>query len=310
MKIEDIPIPAPKIVDENNIDLEKWRREVPINYYELARFLTISNHPLVKNEVFKTIYQAVQLHIPETLYKYISLSGKTGSDEKRFDALLKNRLFLSEVSSFNDPFDCKAYHYDPKALMKYEELKPHNGKIIDDFSSMLRVVSLTSNGVQSLPMWAHYANNHAGFCVSYDMTDRDNLFLKSCTFPVFYTDDRLDITSVMDSFVSSVNTEIKVQSAAGKKEILIDDFSIVFLASLLCNVKQSSWSYENEYRCTEGATAPGIPFVDAKAKEIFVGLHCKEEHVKRLREIGGVLGIPVYKMAFNECSAGYQLSVE
>ncbi len=310
MKIEDIPIPAPKIVDENNIDLEKWRREVPINYYELARFLTISNHPLVKNEVFKTIYQAVQLHIPETLYKYISLSGKTGSDEKRFDALLKNRLFLSEVSSFNDPFDCKAYYYDPKALMKYEELKPHNGKIIDDFSSMLRVVSLTSNGVQSLPMWAHYANNHAGFCVSYDMTDRDNLFLKSCTFPVFYTDDRLDITSVMDSFVSSVNTEIKVQSAAGKKEILIDDFSIVFLASLLCNVKQSSWSYENEYRCTEGATAPGIPFVDAKAKEIFVGLHCKEEHVKRLREIGGVLGIPVYKMAFNECSAGYQLSVE
>lgn len=310
MKIEDIPIPAPKIVDENNIDLEKWRREVPINYYELARFLTISNHPLVKNEVFKTIYQAVQLHIPETLYKYISLSGKTGSDEKRFDALLKNRLFLSEVSSFNDPFDCKAYYYDPKALMKYEELKPHNGKIIDDFSSMLRVVSLTSNGVQSLPMWAHYANNHAGFCVSYDMTDRDNLFLKSCTFPVFYTDDRLDITSVMDSFVSSVKTEIKVQSAAGKKEILIDDFSIVFLASLLCNVKQSSWSYENEYRCTEGATAPGIPFVDAKAKEIFVGLHCKEEHVKRLREIGGVLGIPVYKMAFNECSAGYQLSVE
>ena len=310
MKIEDIPIPAPKIVDENNIDLEKWRREVPINYYELARFLTISNHPLVKNEVFKTIYQAVQLHIPETLYKYISLSGKTGSDEKRFDALLKNRLFLSEVSSFNDPFDCKAYYYDPKALMKYEELKPHNGKIIDDFSSMLRVVSLTSNGVQSLPMWAHYANDHAGFWVSYDMTDRDNLFLKSCTFPVFYTDDRLDITSVMDSFVSSVNTEIKVQSAAGKKEILIDDFSIVFLASLLCNVKQSSWSYENEYRCTEGATAPGIPFVDAKAKEIFVGLHCKEEHVKRLREIGGVLGIPVYKMAFNECSAGYQLSVE
>lgn len=310
MKIEDILIPAPKIVDENNFDLEEWRREVPINYFELARFLTISNHPIVKNEVFKTIYQAVQLHIPGTLYKYISLSGKTDSDEKRFDALLKNRLFLSAVSSFNDPFDCKAYYYDPRALMKYEELKSHNGKIIDDFSSMLRVVSLTSNGVQSLPMWAHYANNHAGFCVSYDMTDRDNLFLKSCTFPVFYTDERLDITSVMDSFISTVKAELKAQSAAGKKEILIDDLSVVFLACLLCNVKQSSWSYENEYRCSEGATAPGIPFVAAKAKEIYVGLHCKEEHIKRLREIGEVLEIPVYKMAFDECSEGYQLSVE
>ena len=311
MKIEEVPISPPKkAINEKDFDLETWRKEVPIDYYVMARLLTASDHPVVRTELFKTVYQAVQLHIPNTLYKYISLTGSTTSDEKRFDALLKNRLFLSEVTSLNDPFDCKAYYYDPSALMKYEELKHCNGKLIDDFSSLLRVSSLTANGVQSLPMWAHYANNHAGFCVSFDMTAKDNLALKSCTFPVFYTDDRLDITSVMDSFVSSVKTEIKVQSAAGKKEILIDDFSIVFLASLLCNVKQSSWSYENEYRCTEGATAPGIPFVDAKAKEIFVGLHCKEEHVKRLREIGGVLGIPVYKMAFNECSAGYQLSVE
>ncbi len=310
MKIEDIPIPAPKIVDENNFDLEEWRREVPINYFELARFLTISNHPIVKNEVFKTIYQAVQLHIPGTLYKYISLSGKTDSDEKRFDALLKNRLFLSAVSSFNDPFDCKAYYYDPRALMKYEELKSHNGKIIDDFSSMLRVVSLTSNGVQSLPMWAHYANNHAGFCVSYDMTDRDNLSLKSCTFPVFYTDDRLDITSVMDSFISTVKAEVKVQSAAGKKDILIDDFSVVFLTSLLCNVKQSSWSYENEYRCTEGATAPGIPFVDAKAKEIYIGYKCSEDNARRFCEIGKSLNIPVFQMKFEEMSDDYWLSMK
>lgn len=310
MKIEEVSIPAPTKVDKKNFDLEKWRREVPINYYVLARLLTSSNHPIVKNEGFKTIYQAVQLHIPGTLYKYISLSNRADSDEKRFDALLKNRLFLSEVSSFNDPFDCKAYYYDPSALLKYEELRPHNGKIIDDFSSMLRVVSLTSNGVQSFPMWAHYANNHAGFCVSYDMTDRDNLSLKSCTFPVFYADDRLDITSVMDSFLGTVKTEIEVQSAAGKNEVLIDDISVVFLASLLCNVKHSSWSYENEYRCTEGATAPGIPFVDAKSKEIYIGYKCSDNNIRRLCEIGKTLNIPVFQMQFDEMSDDYRLSVK
>ena len=311
MKIEAVPIPPlKKVISEKDFDLETWRKEVPIDYYVMARLLTVSDHPVVRTELFKTVYQAVQLHIPNTLYKYISLADSTTSNEKRFDALAKNRLFLSEVTSLNDPFDCKAYYYDPNALLKYEELKPHNGRIINDFSSMFRVASLTANGVQSLPMWAHYANNHAGFCVSYDMTDRENLSLKSCSFPVFYTDDRLDITSVMDSFISTVKTEIKAQSAAGKKEIRIDDFSVAFLASLLCNVKHSSWSYENEYRCTEGATAPGIPFIDAKAKKIYVGLHCKDEHIKRLREIGRALGIPVYKMTFDECSEGYQLSVK
>ena len=310
MKIEDIPFPLPKVVDEKNFDIEKWRKETPVDYFLAARLVISSDNPAVQAEVFKSIFQIAQLHIPSVLYKYISLPDNAEKKRKRFDALLKSRLFLSKVNSFNDPFDCKAYYYDPKALAKHDPLKPYGGRLIEDFSSHVRVASLTANGVQSLPMWAHYANNHTEFCVSYDMTDKDNLRLKSCTFPVYYTDDRLDITSIMDSFVTKVRREISTQSAAGKKEILIDDLSIVFLSSLLCNVKQSSWSYENEYRCTEGATAPGIPFVGAKAKEIFVGLHCREEDIKRLREIGEELGVPVYKMAFDECSAEYQLFVE
>lgn len=309
MKIEDVPIPQPKtVIDENNFDIEKWRKEVPINYYVMARLLTIPDHPIVRTELFKTVYQAVQLHIPDTLYKYVSLTGNTTSDEKRFDALLKNRLFLSEVTSLNDPFDCKAYYYKPSDLMKHEELKHCNGKLINDFSSLLRVVSFTANGVQSLPMWAHYANNHAGFCLSYDMNDGDNSSLRSCTFPVYYTNDRLDITNVLDCFIKMLKAELHSQSAAGRKEILIDDFIVVFLESLLCNVKQSSWSYENEYRCTEGATAPGMPFVDAKAKEIYIGMKCKEAHVKRLQEIGRALNIPVFQMGFNELTDNYRLT--
>lgn len=310
MKIEDIPIPQPKNdVDEKNFDLEKWRKDVPINYYETARLLTAFDQPILNSMVFNTIYQIIQLHIPDTLYKYIPLKDNPTSNEKRFNALLKNRLFLSKIDSFNDPFDCKAYYYNPRTLMKYVQLKPYNGKLVDDFSAMVRAVSLSANGVQSLPMWAHYANNHAGFCVSYDMTDRENSSLKSCTFPVFYTNDRLDITSLMDSFVRKTLMEIKAQSEEGKKEILIDDFTMAFLSSLLCNVKHSSWSYESEYRCTKGATAPGIPFVEAKAKEIYIGFHCEEDNARRIYEIGKTLNIPVFQMGFDEISDDYQLSV-
>jgi len=309
MKIEEIHISTPdKTIDAQDFDIEKWRREMPIDYYKLAKLLICAEHPLVKAELFRTIYQAIQLHIPDTLYKYVSLSAKESSNEKRFDSLLKRRLYLAEVSTLNDPFDCKAYYYNADALTKYDALKPYNGRIIDDFSSLLRVVSLTANGVQSLPMWAHYANNHEGFCVSYDMTDKCNNLLRSCTFPVFYTNDRIDITSVMDSFVMILQNELKTQSAAGKKEILIDDLTVVLLASLLCNVKQRSWSYENEYRCTEGATAPGLPYVYAKAKGIYIGMKCKEDHAKRLQEIGKTMNIPVFKMEFEEMSENYSLS--
>lgn len=58
--------------------------------------------------------------------------------------------------------------------MKLEDvsrLKNHKGRLIDDFTSFVRGTCFTLNGVQSMPMWAHYANNHKGFCVSYNVKE-------------------------------------------------------------------------------------------------------------------------------------------
>ena len=38
--------------------------------------------------------------------------------------------------------------------------------------------------MNSMPMWAHYSNNHRGFCVAYDMKDDANIALSGCTFPI------------------------------------------------------------------------------------------------------------------------------
>lgn len=95
----------------------------------------------------------------------------------------------------------------------------------------------------------------------------------------------------------------------GNKQILINDLSIVYMASLLCNLKHSSWSYENEFRCTTGATAKGMPYMDARPKEIFIGMNFSPRYSAQLNEIVNTLNIPVHRMAFNENIQQFDLTV-
>ena len=81
----------------------------------------------------------------------------------------------------------------------------------------------------------------------------------------------------------------------------------VYKRQLLCNIKHASWSYEQEFRCTIGATAKGISFIEAKPKEIFIGMNCVPSHAKRLMEIADFWNIPIYKMEFDERSETYAL---
>ena len=207
---------------------------------------------------------------------------------------------MADVKSLNDPFDGKAYFYNANEIKKYDVLIPHNGRIIDDFTDFIKVASLTGNDINSMPMWAHYSNNHEGFCVSYDMNDNNELF--SCTFPVQYCNQRIDVTSLMEKQIKILTDEIPKQLEMDVKQILISDLSIVYMSLLFCNLKHSSWSYENEFRCTTGAIAEGMPYIDAKPKEIFIGINCSPQHSKKLMEIADVLNVPIHKMVLTKMS--------
>ena len=77
-----------------------------------------------------------------------------------------------------------------------------------------------------MPMWAHYANNHMGFCVSYDT--QKNLTLKSNTFPIQYTEERLDITQFMDQYIQYMSERKRYSENNGLRKIELNDLSIVF----------------------------------------------------------------------------------
>lgn len=50
-----------------------------------------------------------------------------------------------------------------------------------------------------------------------------------------------------------------------------------------------------------------MPYIEAKPKEIYIGMNCLKIHETRLLEIADSWKIPVYKMIFGECSRGYSL---
>ena len=316
MKIEDINYTLPTAeIAEKDFNKEKWLQDHPVDYFKLIHVLfnTTKNAPtdvprdFVMNVVFELLYPVTRLYIPDTLYKFYSLNDDQELNDKKFQTLQNKQIFMSNIKDFNDPFDGKAFFYDSKQLADIKRLEHVAGKIIDDFTSFNRGTALTENNTSCMPMWAHYSNNHQGFCVAYDMKNPANTTLAGCTFPIQYTDERLDITSFMKKYFSKLSLEVDRQVSRGIKQIPINDLSLVYVAQFLCNIKHSTWNYEKEFRCTAGAQAKGMPYIDAVPKAIYIGLHCKEANRKKLVEISRSFLIPVYQMRFNELSERYGL---
>lgn len=316
MKIEDINYTLPTAeIAEKDFNKEKWLQDHPVDYFKLIHVLfnITKNAPtdvprgFVMNVVFELLYPVTRLYIPDTLYKFSSLNDDQELNDKKFKTLQNKQIFMSNIKDFNDPFDGKAFFYDSKQLADIKRLEHVGGKIIDDFTSFNRGTALTENNTSCMPMWAHYSNNHQGFCVAYDMKNPANTTLAGCTFPIQYTDERLDITSFMKKYFCQLSLEVDRQVSRGIKQILINDLSLVYVAQFLCNIKHSTWSYEKEFRCTAGSQAKGMPYIDAVPKAIYIGLHCKEVNRKKLVEIARSLSIPVYQMRFEELSEKYAL---
>lgn len=316
MKIEDINYTLPTAeIASDDFDREKWLQEHPIDYFKLlyVLFNTTKNAPtdmprnFVMNVVFELLYPVTRLYIPDTLYKFYSLNDDNELNEKKFSTLQNKQIFMSDIKDFNDPFDGKAFFYDPKQLANIKRLQHINGRIIEDFTTFHKGTALTENDTSCMPMWAHYSNNHQGFCVAYDMKNPANTALSGCTFPVQYTDERLDITSFMKNYANGVSSEIDKQMAQGIKTIVINDLSLIYVAQYLCNIKHSTWQYEKEFRCTNGANAKGMPYIDAVPKAIYIGMNCQEQNRNKLVTIARKLSIPVYQMRLDELSESYSL---
>ena len=307
MRIEDIEIKPnnQKKYDENNWDIDEWRNEYPVDYFNMSAMLVKSDEAEIRDEIFKILYQSIRLYIPDAVYKYFSLDVNDKRDKENLETLYNGKVYMSEIQGFNDPFDGHAFFYNPRELESVERLKHCGGRLVDDFCDFVRIACFTGNGVQSMPMWAHYANNHKGFCVAYDV--KDSLDLRSNLFPVQYTDQRLDISSEMVKQALKISESFDETGQKGDLVTMLEDKTLIYLPQLLYNLKHTSWSYEKEYRCIIASNTKGMPFIDANPKAIYIGRDCSDKNADCLFDIADEHEAKIYKMDFNNYLDNYEL---
>ena len=66
----------------------------------------------------------------------------------------------------NDPFEFAGIYIDEMKLRDSGWSPDTIAGIKQDLMDLFFLASFSSN-MNNLPMWAHYANNHAGYCVQY-----------------------------------------------------------------------------------------------------------------------------------------------
>lgn len=246
--------------------------------------------------------------VPEKIIKYFPLyeayHSKFSEENKlRLDGLENQNLWVCTPKKLNDPFELKALTLDIKRIEKAGWDVQLCQNIINLLSSQI-LVCCFSNGIRKrIPLWAHYANNHQGFCVEYGVNNKNRVF------PVRYSNQRLISATIVTRLCKAFLEDYEQEKEPG-----LDFWRYYQILFLTFCTKSSEWGYEHEYRIfdfneEEGKTGKLISLSSTGLciNKIFVGLNCVSEYEKELNRIGKLLNCPVYKMGIVENSVYYSM---
>ena len=229
----------------------------------------------------------------------------------RFDSYWKQNVFegqfyLAPVENINDPFDCLPYidhkkytdymiheaghlfpRIDKQIIMSVvqETIEYDLDKILIENRKRFRLASLSETQLSPL-MWAHYTDNHTGFCIEYDLSRIDSRYRQGI-LPVIYSDERYDATQ---AFIKKSENRI---------------MNPYFF-------KSTCWNYEKEWRMVipDNIITDGEYYADflCAISAIYLGIKSSEKHSEEIHEICTLYKerhIPVYQMDIEHKS--YQL---
>lgn len=126
----------------------------------------------------------------------------------------------------------------------------------------------------NLLMWAHYANNHKGICVGYEIKIDSDILLKK----IKYT-----------------GMEIKRKNS----EDIFENMEKILTLGDSFFIKHKNWSYENEYRIVH-LDSSTLYYNNVVVKEIIFGLECLEDNKLKIFNILKEKNIKFYEMEVGE----------
>lgn len=241
--------------------------------------------------------------IPDILTKYIWLSDDEKSNDKKFFSLENNMLWLSSIDHVNDPYEFKGLYIDEQK-MKEAGYPDEIISAYEEFLSMQEfgLVCLSGNGIDFLPMWAYYTNDHKGFCVEYEVVK------KAAIHEVIYEPKRIPIASIL----FQLKDALKASMAHGK-DAPPKARKLTTILQQNLYIKNKTWKHEQEYRIAlPGIKRPGenkeINELGLRVKRIIAGINCSPDHIERLNEISNKIGCGnIYTSSLSKTNYGIEL---
>lgn len=156
------------------------------------------------------------------------------NEQYGLQALLKKCLKLARISQLNDPFDMMGVDL---SNADFRQAMEKEARYSDEKYGILCFSEIWDNPV----LWAHYAGNHKGLCLGFDISvDREGLA------KMVYRKKPISA----DKYVSAIHALHK-KSEVERKDFLESrewqKFMDKFMSETL-RTKFSHWSYEKEWR--------------------------------------------------------------
>jgi len=171
-----------------------------------------------RNEAEKLL-KVIRPYPVQRLYKYRSMDS-VGLE----DLICQRKIYLSDATKFNDPFECRpvlTHHQSPlkreillkemtkrhfpdadkKTLKKLMKGKGHLlvdpailERVYGQFVSDVGIYCLTEKK-DDLLMWSHYSNSHRGVCLEFDASVEETIFWEA--FKIIYQEE-YPVVNIMD----------------------------------------------------------------------------------------------------------------
>jgi len=260
---------------------------------------------------------------PRIVYKF-----RDWKNEKHLTILTRQEIYFSSPKDFNDPFDCRipnnlemldtdqkidkflseifirvlpdldSSKIDIKRLFQqkredFRQNKPYyqkalTSRFLADSSKYFGIFS-TSSIWNNIQMWAHYSNNHTGFCVGFNRK------------------------KLIDSIQSCNSGFVKYSKEFPKIDPLDD---IINQSIQKSHTKEKNWKYEKEYRFyknnfpKEFADNLRVYKIDKACYNcILIGLGFPEKDIRIIKGLALKLDIPLYRVTKSDLSFNLQKEI-
>lgn len=263
-------------------------------------------------EAFAQVGYYYKCQAPASIYKYFR------DDQRNVEAVKSNKLWYSAPCKFNDVFDCDIL-IDEKAILNsaLKQFPDRRGvrpgspvwkevqkKIVKEIPTLRATldglktktgIACLSESDDSILMWSHYANNHRGMCVEYDLL-KINEQLCFSPVPVVYGGERVHFGTIEPDKFEAESHRVLIESLTTKSQ---------------------EWDYEREWRIIrdDGACGPkwdanknGALLDMVRPNSIILGCMAKPKLEEEIKAYCNEERINLYKM--RKSNERYELEKE